>query len=223
MIKYTAQYNCAGAYDKVKSIFYSGLIFELLLGSILSVTSFLLSGFLASTFSRPEITSLIQIASFSVLTHALISLATAIFTGMERRYLNSFMLTIQALVKTGLIIVFVVLGSWKHGCSWRFYAWHFGGRNNWFEFAWIMLRSPREVNSKLEIFGTVKYLLRYGFPLSIGSFICVLDSILYICYGYLCDRERSYRQLFCCVKFCSLDYLFCYACIYHVISCFFKN
>ena len=36
MIKYTAQYNCEGAHDNVKSIFYSGLIFELLLGSILA-------------------------------------------------------------------------------------------------------------------------------------------------------------------------------------------
>ncbi len=179
MIKYTAQYNCEGAHDKVKSIFYSGLIFELLLGSILSVTSFLLSGFLASIFSRPEITSLIQIASFSVLTHALISLATATFTGMERMHLNSVMLTIQALVKTGLIIVFVLLGAGNVGAIGGFMLGTLVAGVIGLVFAWTMLRSYGGVNGKLEIFGTVKYLLRYGFPLSIGTILTVFLTQFY--------------------------------------------
>ena len=35
------------------------------------------------------------------------------------------------------------------------------------------------MNSKLEIFGTVKYLLRYGFPLSIGTILTVFLTQFY--------------------------------------------
>jgi O-antigen/teichoic acid export membrane protein len=179
MIKFTAQYNNEGSIEKVRSIFYSGLIFELLLGSLLSVISFLLSGFLAGIFSRPEIAPLIQIASFSVLTHALISLATATFTGMERMHMNSFMLTIQSLVKTGLIIGFVVLGAGNVGAVGGFMLGTLVAGVIGLVFVWTMLRSLGHANSKLKIFHTVKYLLKYGFPLSIGTILTVFLTQFY--------------------------------------------
>src|SRR5208283_917177 len=93
-----------------RSIFVSGLIFELILGVSLSLFSFGLSPFLASSLHRPTIVPLIQIASFFILTGALINTATAAFTGMERMHLYSVTLIIQSIVKTALIVGLVLLG-----------------------------------------------------------------------------------------------------------------
>ena len=70
MIKYSAQYNSEGNQAKIRSIFVSGLVFELILGLILTVVCFALSGFLAHTFNRPNIAPLIQIGSFFILAGA---------------------------------------------------------------------------------------------------------------------------------------------------------
>ena len=72
--------------------------------------SFALSGFLATTFNRPAIAPLIQIASFYVLAGALMNAATAAFTGMETMHLNSIMLIVHSIAKTALLLTLVLLG-----------------------------------------------------------------------------------------------------------------
>lgn len=65
MIRYSAQYNSENSGSKIRGIFVSGLSFEVILGLSLSILSFALSGFLATTLNRPAIAPLIQIASFT--------------------------------------------------------------------------------------------------------------------------------------------------------------
>ena len=104
MIRCTAQYRAEGREDEIRSIFISGLIFELAIGLILLLI-FGLSGFLATTFfNRPIIAPLIQIASIYVLAGGFTSAALAVFTGMERMELNSIMLVSQAIIKTVAIV-----------------------------------------------------------------------------------------------------------------------
>ncbi len=62
-IKYTAQYRSENKEANVKNVLVSVVFFELILGFSLSIFSFFLSGFLATTiFGRPDIVPLIQIA-----------------------------------------------------------------------------------------------------------------------------------------------------------------
>src|SRR5450759_1184050 len=118
MIRCAAQYRAEGREDEVRSVFVSGLIFEIALGSALSAVSFILSGFLATNvFNRPEIAPLIQIASITILAGALINAATAAFTGVERMELNSVMLICQSTIKTLIIIALVVLGLGTTGAT----------------------------------------------------------------------------------------------------------
>ncbi len=107
MVRCAAQYRAEGRETEVKSIFISGLIFEIVVGLILSVICFALSGVLADLYTRPEITSLIQIASFSILAAGITNAATAAFTGVERMELNSIMLITQSVMKTGLVLLLV--------------------------------------------------------------------------------------------------------------------
>ena len=85
-------------------------------GIALSALSFGLSGYLAtSVFHRPEITSLIQVASISILAGGLVNAASAAFTGIEKMELNSLMLILQSIIKTAIMIVLVVLGFGSSG------------------------------------------------------------------------------------------------------------
>ena len=110
MVRYSAQYNSENEVAKIKRVLVVGLIFEVILGVSLSILSFALSGFLATTLHRPTIAPLIQIASFFILTGALINAATAAFTGMETMHLNSIMIVIQSIIKTALVVGLVLIG-----------------------------------------------------------------------------------------------------------------
>ena len=110
MVKYSAEYNSENNVAKIRSVFVSGLAFEIIVGVALSVLSLVLSQFLADFYGRPAIVQLIQIASLFILTGALLNTASAAFTGLEKMHLNSIMLVVQSLVKTALILALVILG-----------------------------------------------------------------------------------------------------------------
>lgn len=180
MIKFTAQYCYEGSTSKVRSIFVSGLMFELLLGVILSVISFLLSIFLATLFNRPEIAPLIQISSFIVLMGALISTATAAFTGMEKMHLNSIMLVVQSVIKTGLIIGLILLGLGNIGAVTGFTASILVAGLTGLLLTWMMYRDlPKSMDGKLEILDPIRTMLKYGLPLSIGAILTVFLTQFY--------------------------------------------
>lgn len=172
MIKYSAQYNSENDVAKIRSVFVSGLVFEIILGLSLSLLSFFLSGFLANLFNRPTIAPLIQVTSFFILTNALVSVATAAFTGMETMHLNSIMLIVQSIFKTGVIVGLVLLGLGSLGAVIGFTLSVLIAGVTGVLLMWIMYRSlPKPVSGKLEILGSTKTMLRYGFPVSIGSIL----------------------------------------------------
>ena len=74
-IKYAAQYRAENKLDKVKQILAAEVLFEVLAGLLLFVCSFMLSGFFAEIYNRPEITGLIQIASIIICAEALMKAA----------------------------------------------------------------------------------------------------------------------------------------------------
>jgi stage V sporulation protein B len=173
MIRYTAQNKAENKTAEIRGIFMSGLIFEIVLGTVLSLIGFLLSPFLASTvFNRPAITPLIQISSFIVLTSTLVTTATAAFTGIERMHLNSIMVVSQSIIKTGLIITLVLLGLGTYGAITGFtLATLFAGLIGIMLMFTIYKKLPNADGSKLEIGNNVKIMLSYGLPLSLGVII----------------------------------------------------
>jgi O-antigen/teichoic acid export membrane protein len=183
MIKYSAEYNSENNVAKIRSVFVSGLLFEIVLGLSLSILSFVLSGFLAMNVNRPAIAPLIRIGSFFILTGALVNAASAAFTGMETMHLNSVMLIIQSLIKTILIVALVVLGLGTLGAVTGFtVAVLFAGLTGVL-LMWTMYKSlPKPTNSKLEIMATTKTMFKYGLPLSIGT---ILTGFLTQFYGYI--------------------------------------
>lgn len=184
MIRCAAQYRAEGREDEVRSVFVSGLIFEIALGSALSAVSFILSGFLATNvFNRPEIAPLIQIASITILAGALINAATAAFTGVERMELNSVMLICQSTIKTLIIIALVVLGLGTTGATIGFAAGTLTAGFIGILLMYTIYKTlPKPATHKLEIKAYIAAMLEYGLPLSLAG---ITGGFLTQFYGFL--------------------------------------
>ncbi len=184
MVKFTAQYRAEQRVAEIRSIFVSGILFEIILGLGLSVVSLLLSGFLASTlFNRPSIAPLIEIASFSILAGALVTAATAAFTGFEKMELNSIMLVFQSIFKTGLIVALVILGLGTSGAVMGFVVSMFVGGIIGILLVWRLYASlPKVAGHRLEIKAYITTMLTYSLPL---SFAAIISSLLPHIYSLL--------------------------------------
>jgi stage V sporulation protein B len=173
MVKYTAQYRSENRASEIRSIIVSGMIFEIGLGVALSAISLAASGYLATNvFQRPEITPLIQIASFSILAGGLINAATAVFTGIERMELKSLTLILQSVIKTAVMIVLVILGFGTYGAILGFtFAIVIAGLVS-VALVWTQYMNLSKLNNvKLEIQVYIKTMLSYGAPLSVSTII----------------------------------------------------
>lgn len=172
MIKYSAQYNSEKNVEKIRSVFVSGLAFEIIVGLALSILSFALSQFLADFYGRPALVQLIQIASLFILTGALVNTTSAAFTGMEKMHLNSIVLIVQSIIKTVLILSLVALGLGTLGAVVGFSVSVLVAGATGVLLAYTMYRSlPKLTGSRLEFIKTTKTMLKYGLPLSIGSIL----------------------------------------------------
>ncbi len=173
IVRCAAQYRAEGRADEIRSIFISGLIFEIILGLALSIISFVFSGFLAaSVFHRPEIAPLIQLASISILANGLINSATAAFTGVERMELNSIMIICQSIFKTFVTIALVVWGLGAAGAVIGYTAaMLISGLIGVLFMMTLYKRLPKSIMKKLEIRKYLKIMLAYGTPLSFSTIL----------------------------------------------------
>jgi O-antigen/teichoic acid export membrane protein len=175
MIRFTAQYRAEGRIDEIRSIFLSGLIFEVALGLVLSVFTFFFADFLAiSVFHRP-ITGLIQIAAFSIFANGLIAAASAVFTGYEKLEYNSIVQVAQSIFKTAIIIGLVVLGFGTSGATIGFTAGTFIAGTTGLILLWLLYRRlPKPSSNKLEIKAYLSAMLTYCLPLSFATIVTAL-------------------------------------------------
>jgi O-antigen/teichoic acid export membrane protein len=192
MVRYTAQNIAENKFDRVRSIFVTGLVFEVAMGVALSLVGFFLSDFVAVTIlNRPLIVSLIQVASVYILTSALVTTASAAFTGVERMHLNSFVVVSQSLIKTALVVALVVLGLGTYGAvaGVTFSGFLAGLIGLLFMFT-IYRKLPGSDGGKLELGSNLRTMLRYGFPLSIGGILTgfLLQYYSFVLYIYVSDN-----------------------------------
>jgi len=182
MVRCTAQFRSEDRASEVRSILISGIIFEIAIGMALSAVCFALSGYLAaSVFHRPEITSLIQIISITILATGLINAATAAFTGIEKMELNSIMLICQSTIKTIIIVTLVISGLGTSGAVIGYTVGMVFAGLIGMGFVWTQYKNLPKLNSvKLEIKAYIKLMLTFSIPLSLSSIIANSLSQYYI-------------------------------------------
>jgi len=190
MIKFTAQYRAEERIAEIRSIFVTGVLFEVVLGLVLSLLSFEFSGFLAtSLYNRPSIAPLIEIASFSILAGAIITAATAAFTGFEKMELNSIMIVFHSIFKTVLIVVLVLFGLGASGATTGFIISTFIGGLIGIALALKLYAGlPKYSGYSLNIKAYLTTMLTYALPL---SFAVILSSLLPHFYSFLLPIHYS--------------------------------
>ena len=173
MTRYAAQFRAENRHDELRSIFISGLIFEIILGLLLTVVSILLSGFLAATwFNRPSIAPLIQIASISVLAGALTTSALSLFTGMERMELTSIVWVAQAVIKTLVTVGLVLIGLGATGATiGNTLGVVLGGLAGVLLMGLLYRKLPKPATHRLEIRAYIGAMLSYGVPVSLSTML----------------------------------------------------
>jgi len=182
MIRFTAKYRAEGRLDEVRSIIFSGLVFEFASGLILCLISFAVSDYIAaSIFNRPALAPLMQIASFYILASAMISAASAAFTGLERMASNSIMNVCQSIIKTALIISLVIIGLGAQGAVIGLVvSTIIAGLIGLILLFGIYRTLPKPVSLSMEVKEYLKEMLRYGIPLSLAVIIASFMAQYYM-------------------------------------------
>ena len=188
LIRYAAQYNSEKQITRAKKILISGLMFEVVAGVVLTIVSFLLSALFANIYHFEAITPLIQIASFTILISAFLTVAQSAFTGLERMELNSVTMIAQSIIKAILIPVFVILGLGVFGAVLGYtisflIAGVTGALLMWLLYKQLPssthLQIQKQEPDKKEKISHVKTLLKYGLPISISTIIAAFQTQFY--------------------------------------------
>jgi O-antigen/teichoic acid export membrane protein len=183
--KYTAQYSAERKPQRVRRILLAGLVFEVILGLALSFLSLLLSGFIAADIFRRPITALIQVSSFTILAGAFSTAAQAAFVGWENMQPNSVMLVFQAFFRAILCPALVVLGFGASGAVVGYTVGLLGGGLVGVFLMFEIYDSLTEKDDSVEslrVWNTMKFMFRYGLPLSFSS---IFNSFLAQFYNVL--------------------------------------
>jgi len=174
MIKYVAQYRAENEISKRRNIMASGLLFELIVGVLLSFTAFSLASFLATNvFHRSETKILIEIASFTIVAGSFLVASQSTFIGFERMGFNSLIMICQSCLKCFLAPFLVFLGYSSLGAVLgQTVAVVIAGIIGILIFYLIFFRNTHgRENDELDFSGTLKTMLRYGLPLSVSAIL----------------------------------------------------
>jgi O-antigen/teichoic acid export membrane protein len=185
MTKYIANFRVSNREEEMHDFILAGLIFEVASGVALSFLSLFLASFIATTvFNRPESASYLAIMSVSIISGSLLVASQAGFVGFERMGLNSLTLICQSIAKTATSPLLVILGYRVLGAViGNVLSFIAAGTIGLASFYLILLRPLRKKRTrKSNMKKTLKTMLKYGVPLSIGT---ILTGVLAQIYSFI--------------------------------------
>ncbi len=177
LMRFCAMYRHEGR-PGLRSIVLTGLLFSGATSLILSVMLYVFSGFLASAYlQRPEVAPLVQAVSLSILGNGLLSTVQAILAGYELMTLRSIAQILFSIVRgiVGVALILIGLGAFGAIISYTASLLLTGLVGVLLVFIFVRFKlGDGGMN-----FGTLKMLLTYGFPLSIGTILGGVLSQIY--------------------------------------------
>lgn len=176
LIKYLAQYRSENIKDQFKNLIVSGIFLNSTASLFLSVISYFLAGFMAGNiFFRPELKTLIEIASVNILAVCLFDTSQSIFTGFEKLEYRGFMLIFQSSIQSILSPLLIYLGygvlGVVLGVTLAFaMASILGLGMIYFKF-YKKNGKQSDIQSNLAIRKTLKTMVSYGYPLGFSAIL----------------------------------------------------
>ena len=179
MTKQIASLRAAGRHDEIHDVIVSGTVFEIVSGAVLSAICFAVSGFLASYLKMPEASPLIAIMSLSIFAGAVVSAAGNIFVGFEKMNYNSVTLTLQAIAKTAIGPLLVVLGFGALGAIIGASVSALVGALAGISIVYIVLFRPLRKTGRCDILKTLRPMLSFGVPLTVSNIVIGVSPLLF--------------------------------------------
>jgi len=185
MTKYITHFRAVKKEEDIHNTIATALIFEIATGLVLSLLSVFLAGFIASTiFHRPESASLISIVSITIFSGSLLTASQSSFVGFERMELNSLTMICQAIVKSAISPLLVLLGYGALGAVLGYTLSFLVAGIIGLAMLYFLLfrRLKRTATPQFNISKTLRDMLHYGVPLSVSS---ILRGFLVQFYGFM--------------------------------------
>jgi|WetSurMetagenome_2_1015567.scaffolds.fasta_scaffold10431_4 stage V sporulation protein B len=171
-----AALKAKGKDAEIHDVIVSGVIFEILTGAVTALVCFAVAqplAYILSPANAASLTTYIAIMSLSVFSGALLAAAAGIFVGFERMKLNSFTQILQAVVKTALGPLLIVLGFSVLGAIYAATISAVVGGVVAILLVYYSLFRPlrKDKVGKCAIKKTLKPMLGYGLPLTVSSIV----------------------------------------------------
>ncbi len=175
MVKYLAQYKSENKTHNVRNVMVAGLLFELVMGVILTLITFLLADLLAARlatvdYPKAEIKILIEVASLTILADSFLKISQSTFVGLERMEFHSLTLILNAGLRCFLAPLLVFFGYSSLGAlQGQVIAQLTAGIIGIIIFFTVFFRRSRKGElGESNLKATLKTLLRFGLPLSVS-------------------------------------------------------
>jgi O-antigen/teichoic acid export membrane protein len=176
MVKYLAQYRSENKPHSVRNVMVAGLLFELVMGVLLTLIMFLLADVLAgrlatANYPKAEIKILIEVASLTILADSFIKVSQSTFVGLERMEFYSLVQISNSGIRCFLAPLLVFLGySYLGALQGQIIAQLSAGIIGLVIFSMVYFRTPRKGElDELNFKEILKSLLQFGLPLSVSA------------------------------------------------------
>jgi len=171
-----ASLRATGKESEIHDVIVSGIVFEIISGAVLAVVCFVVAWPLALILSPANAASLsvyISVLSLSIFAGAILAAAGGIFVGFERMKLNSFTQILQAIVKTALGPLLIVIGFGVLGAVYAALSSFLTGAIVASLIVYFSLFKPLRKSKvgKCDVFRTLKPMLKYGLPLTMANIV----------------------------------------------------
>ncbi len=171
-----ASLRAAGKQSEIHDVIVSGIIFEIISGAVLSVVCFAVAWPLALILSPENVASLsvyISVLSLSIFAGAITAAAGGIFVGFERMKLNSYVQILQAIVKTALGPLLIVVGFGVLGAVYATLSSYLAGAIIAGIIVYFSLFRPlRKCKvGKCDVKKTLKPMVQFGLPLTVANIV----------------------------------------------------
>jgi O-antigen/teichoic acid export membrane protein len=173
MIKYIAQYKSEEKHSSIKNVMLSGAMFELAMGVLLTLISFFMAEYLAiNVFMLPEVKPLIEVASLTILADTFLKISQSTFVGLEKMEYHSLTQILNSVMRFVLAPLLVWMGFSVMGAiQGQIVAQLTAGIVGLIFFSKFFNNISKNATEKTELIKTLKVMLKYGLPLSVGIIV----------------------------------------------------
>ncbi|MCL4430104.1 MAG: oligosaccharide flippase family protein, partial [Chloroflexi bacterium] len=190
LTKQIASLRAQGKDAEIHDVIVSGVVFEIVSGAVMALVCFAVAWPVAFIISPQNVSALsvyISIMSLAVFAGAIAAAAGGIFVGFERMKLNSFTQVFQAVVKTALGPLLIVLGFGVLGAVYAAMAAIVsGGVISILIVYFVLFRPLRKCKvGKCDVKVTLKPMLQYGLPLTVSTIVVgVVPQVIALAMSY---------------------------------------